>query len=70
VYRLRQRLDSPRGDRFFPTPHGFESDFGMAEPIPFEVQRREKEIIEYLSKDLEQPQLRATTSCPAQEGAR
>ena len=41
----------------------------MAEPILLEVQQREQEILEYLSRDPEQPQLRATTSCPVQEGA-
>jgi hypothetical protein len=27
----------------------------MAQPIPLEVQQREQEILEYLSRDLEQP---------------
>lgn len=42
----------------------------MAEPILLEVQQREQEILEYLTGDLEQPQLRATTFCPVQEDAR
>ena len=27
----------------------------MAEPIPLEIQQREQEILEYLSRDMEQP---------------
>jgi hypothetical protein len=69
VYRLRQRLDSPHGDPSFPTPQESDPDTRMAEPILLEVQQREQEILEYLSRDPEQPQLRATTSCPVQEGA-
>ena len=35
--------------------HSRQDYFRMAEPILLEIQQREQEILEYLSRDLEQP---------------